>query len=160
MNDVNELEKKYRDEYRGGNTAVMYFLYLNGDSSDNGNAVGVAYHGSSVAIFIERLRNASTVRITPMELERAVLVHEAGHLFRLVEIDYTSQHDHHDDSHPHHCDHTDDFDHHDCVMYYRIETTGAATYDSYFNTVVGDIPNDFCEFCRADLQMLRQKARS
>ncbi len=155
--DIENLEDRYRDEFRGGNTAVMYFLYLNG-SYTTGNVIGVAYHGSSIAIFIEQVRDAASLRIDGRELEQAVLVHETGHLFGLVEINYQSQHNHQDPENAHHCDHTDALGHHDCVMYFAIETTNAASFDSYYNQVVGDVPNDFCEYCKSDLQQQRQRA--
>ena len=154
--EINDLEKEHRDRFRGGNTAVMYFLYLDGEFSESSSVVGVSYHGSSVAIFQEKLEEAATLRISPMEIERAVLVHEAGHLYGLVEINYQSEHDHQDQNYPHHCDHTDAFGHHDCVMFWAIESTNAGSFDAYYNQVVGDVPNDFCEFCRDDLQQLRE----
>ena len=157
--DINDMEKKYRDDYRGGSTAVIYILYLNGEFTDQDTAVGVSYHGSSVAIFAEKIESAATLRISAMEVERAVLVHEAGHLFGLVEINYKSEHDHQDPDHERHCDHTDTLGHHDCVMFWAIETTNVASFDSYYNQVVGDIPNDFQEFCKADLQKQRERAR-
>ena len=158
LKEINQLEERYRDHYRGGDSAVMYYLYLNGEFAESGNVVGVSYHGSSVALFQEKFEAASTGRISPMEVERAVLVHEAGHLFALVEINYESDVQHQDPNYPHHCDHTDTLGNHDCVMHWAIETLDAGSFDSYYNQAVGDVPNDFCEDCRADLQKLRNKA--
>ena len=159
IEDINDLEVKYRDLYRGGDQAVMYFLYLNGEFSDGGEEVaGFAYHGSSVVIFAEKIENASGLRISKTEVERAVLVHEAGHLLGLVEINYKSDYEHQDKEHEHHCTHTDEMGHHDCVMFWKIETSDVGSFDSYYNQVVGDVPNDFCEYCKADLEKQRQRS--
>jgi len=159
IHEINDMEKDHRDDYREGDTAVIYILYLNGSSVEKENAVGVSYHGSSIAIFAERIQEAAAFRISAMKIERAVLVHEAGHLFGLVELNYKSEHDHQDPDYEYHCNHADTLGHHDCVMFWAIETTNVASFDSYYNQVVGDVPNDFCEFCKADLTMLREKAQ-
>lgn len=156
---IQDLEDEYRDHYRSGNTAVIYFLYLNGEYEHDSSWVGIAYHGSSIAIFAEQIRSGEFLRISPMERERAVLVHEAGHLLALVELKYESDHDHHDDAHDSHCTHTDTLGNHDCVMYYQIRASDPAYFDSYYNQLQGDIPNDFCVHCQADLAKLRDMAR-
>jgi len=169
--DWQRLEDKHRDHYRDDDKgrAVMYFLYLNGRAAESGNIVGVAYHGSSVVMFKERADSAATFRITEEEIERAVLVHEAGHLLGLVNIKHTEHSgDHPDPNDPiqpsHHCGHTNRYtddttliDYYDCVMYHMIESQGWDAESSWINNILGDVPNSFCEDCRRDLEELRRK---
>lgn len=156
--DILELEKKYRDCYRDGNTVVLYYIYLNGEFEEN-SVVGLAYSASSCAIFKEKIKEAEFGLISEEDIEKAVVVHEFGHLLSLVNIGYESDREHEDKDHPHHCNHEsiEGSGIYDCVMYWAIETTSIANSPS--NTLwnqIGGLPNDFCEDCKHDLEMIKK----
>ncbi|HLE97017.1 MAG TPA: hypothetical protein VI997_06555 [Candidatus Thermoplasmatota archaeon] len=93
--EINDLELKYRSRYTDGDTAALYVLFLDGGFEAEG-ALGVAYHGSSVAMLKGTIRKNTQaddqIIPTPSTLgkpkerfvERAVLVHEFGHNLGLV----------------------------------------------------------------------------
>lgn len=136
--EVNEIEKTHREEYSDGDTAVLYVLYLDGHSSqdtDKGSILGAAYHASSVVMFKETLRKAaeqnkgdipgiygSTREDMEDIIERAVLVHEFGHILGLVDNGIPMQTDHLDRDPDHTPKHSSNKN---SVMYYAVENSGA-----------------------------------
>ncbi len=154
LREIQDLEDEYRDEYFHGKTAVIYCLYL-GEFEDK-DVLGIAYHGSSIAIFKETIRNAETGLVSAEEIEKSVIVHEFGHLLALVNIGYVSDIDHEDKDYPHHCTHTTTYgippfayEHPDCVMHWAVESTDIV------NQFQRAPPNDYCEHCKHDLEMLK-----
>lgn len=143
LEDIARIEGEQRDARSDGSVATMYLLYLNGELEEEPSALGVAYRASSAAIFIDRVRSAATALVHPGAIERAVLVHEAGHLLALVNLGYQSRHDHEDPEHPHHSRHRDS------VMYWAVEDI------SVTSILGGGPPNDFNQFDRDDLARLR-----
>lgn len=159
IDDILNLEKEYRNRYRKGNTIVLYYIYLNGQNGDNSDVVGQAYSASSCVIFKERIQEASNNSglITEEDIEKAVVVHEFGHILSLVNIGYKSDIDHEDSDYPHHCTHEAYFGGlriYDCNMYWAIETTAIST-TSAVNQLTG-IPDDFCEYCKHDLELIKK----
>ena len=73
------------------------------------------------------------------EVERAVTVHEAGHLLGLVNLVYTSPIDHEDPNHKGHSNNEDS------VMYWAIESNDVG------NFITGDIPDEFDDDDKSDL---------
>jgi predicted Zn-dependent protease len=127
-NEINELEKKIRKAYSKGDTAVMFLLYLNGGSEkDDGSsaALGAAYHGSSMVIFKSNIKKLSrgdgglipSFRPDERFVERAVLVHELGHLFGLVNLGTKMVRDHEDPSNKGHSANEES------VMYWAVESS-------------------------------------
>lgn len=51
--DLRTLEQEHRDTFTDGDTASMYILALDGTFRDQGGIIGVAYSGSSCALFAE-----------------------------------------------------------------------------------------------------------
>lgn len=143
LEDVARIEREHRDARSSGSTATMYLLYLNGELEEEPDALGVAYTASSAVVFIDRVRSAATALVQPGSIERAVAVHEAGHLLALINIGYQSRHDHEDPEHRHHSRHRDS------VMYWAVEDI------SVTSILGGGPPSDFNQFDRDDLAQLR-----
>ena len=156
IEDILKLENEYRNQYMEGDSIGLYYIFLNGEY-ETGNVLGVAYSGSSIGIFKETIQNAAndSILITEEDIERSVVVHEFGHLLSLVNIGYVSERDHHDESHPRHCNHEEyeGTQIYDCVMYYAVETT-SVSINSFYNILRG-LPDDFCEDCKYDIEQLK-----
>lgn len=95
QNEIVPMEEEHRDHWSSGDTAVMYMMYVDGgsdrDDSDR-KVLGTAYYGSSVVMYKGNIRDAScsSCGITSSKpelryVERAVIVHEMGHLLGLVD---------------------------------------------------------------------------
>lgn len=155
IEDIVNLEKEYRNRYREEQTIVLYYIYLNGEYEES-SVIGLAYSASSCAIFKEGIQNASTFFISTEEIEEAVVIHEFGHLLSLVNIGYKSDRDHEDSEYHRHCNHeaVEGSQIYDCVMYWAIETADVSA-TSIWNQI-GGLPNDFCEHCKHDLEMIKQ----
>lgn len=124
----------------------VHVLYVAGSHADDGgqtNAIGLAYSASTVAIFPQRWQGMVSLLGSSTAIERAVLVHELGHLMGLVNIGYQSDIDHEDPDHPGHSSNRDS------VMFHAIEST---LIGQAFN---GPPPDQFDDADRSDLEGLR-----
>lgn len=148
--DGQALEVAWRDRYRDPDSgiAVIYFLYLDGHSSNDsaeGRVLGYAYRGSSLAIFEETI--ASTESGLPLlssgGVEDAVLAHELGHLLGLVNNGVDPIASHQDTAHGAHCDNDR------CLMYWAVET-------DLVGGLLGSGVPDFDADCLADLRAARE----
>ena len=103
--------------------------------------LGVAVDASTVAIFQDTISQSENFLGRPSadEMERAVTVHEAGHLLGLVNLVYQSPIDHEDPDHPGHSSNEDS------VMYWAIES------NSIGNVFSGSIPDEFDADDKSDL---------
>jgi hypothetical protein len=138
------LEERHRDRRSGGETVTMWVVYLDGRLEGEGGTLGVAYRASSAAIFSERINAATTAAVTGTAIERAVLVHEVGHLLGLVNLVYESRHDREDPSSKGHS--TQD----DSVMLAAVRDITVAA------VLAGGPPDDFNAADRDDLRGLRE----
>ncbi|MGH7859805.1 MAG: hypothetical protein ACREQY_20960 [Candidatus Binatia bacterium] len=138
LDDVKAVEGLARKEWSTDDRVVIHLLYLNGRPS-YGNALGTAYGASSIVVFPDRLENAVTPVVGRAVLERAVLVHEVGHLLGLINIGYKSPRDHEDPEHPTHSRNQDS------VMFWAAETDAVST------VLPGGPTDDFDADDRADL---------
>lgn len=109
IEQVADLEDRHRDEKKGDGRAVLYVLYLDGNSDqDSGDSLvlGAAYSGSSVVMFQETIRAAAEdiplLTTSATSIERAVLVHELGHILGLVNNHLPMQRAHEDAAHETH----------------------------------------------------------
>ncbi|MEX2537780.1 MAG: hypothetical protein WD646_03915 [Actinomycetota bacterium] len=143
MSDIAALENRYRTRFSGktGGTAVIHMLYLNGSAS---GFVGRAYHASSVVIMAQAASQGATALVSRAQIEGAVLVHEVGHLLRMVNNGYQSPRDHHDAEHPGHSKNKAS------VMYWAVE--GGSVIADVFD---GPPPNAFDADDLADLADLK-----
>lgn len=96
--EIRALEKDTRDHTTGGSTITTHLLYLDGSYASNENVLGVAFGHSFVVIFDERVEALTSsilqTSTTTEELERAVLIHEFGHILGLVNRGVPMQNDH------------------------------------------------------------------
>ena len=144
LEEILELEDKQRTRFKSGNTFVIHILYLNGEYSDNDQTLGLAYSGTSFAIFKEKIEDAAFLLISAKDIEKSVLVHEFGHLLGLVNNGYQSPHDHEDPQHPHHSNNEES------VMYWAIESQDIG------NQLDGEPPNDFDNYDLDDLKLMKE----
>ncbi len=112
--DMKAAESKHRRTHNSTSQASIYILYVNGDAE--GPFIGVAHTGSSVGIMQEMIRGAGTPVITAESIEKAVLIHEVGHLLSLINAGYKSPRNHEDPEHPGHSSNQES------VMYWAIES--------------------------------------
>lgn len=133
--DLRELESRQRQNSPGGNTMVLYVLFLNGhhaEDTSNEKVLGVQYGRASIAIFKETIDTSTGLfgLFAASEVERSVLIHEFGHAMGLVNNGLKMVNNHEDPQHPAHSNNEDS------VMYWAVETTlGLPGLDT--------IPNDF-----------------
>ncbi|WP_422747023.1 hypothetical protein ACN27E_04910 [Mycobacterium sp. WMMD1722] len=131
------VEQENRDTVTRGDTASMYVLSANGTFSDQQGVIGVAYSSSSFVLFLEQ--NQARGFGDSNAVERAVLVHEAGHLLALVNIGYSSPREREDPDHPNHSASEES------VMHWAVESV------SILSALGGGPPDDFDADDRADL---------
>ena len=143
VDDMVQAERQFRALRSGGARATMWIAFVGGSFAENDSALGAAFTASAAVIFRDRISDAASALLLASEIERSVLVHEAGHLLGLVNIGYRSGIDHEDAAHPHHSNNPDS------VMYWAVEDL------SIRNLLTGGPPDDFDAADRADLAMLR-----
>lgn len=121
----------------GGDTAVMRVLALRGEFGPNDGAIGVAVRGDVMAVFVDRVRQASTPLVGRNEIEKAVTLHEVGHLLGLVDLYLKTGRA--DPEHPGHSPSEES------VMFWAVET------DLIGQVLGGGPPTSFDEADRRDL---------
>lgn len=117
------MEQDHRSRHKEGQTAVLYALFVDGRSEqDEGDrrVLGVAYTASSFAIYKESIQAVNqgigALFVDAEDIERAVVVHEFGHILGLVNIGLPMCQPHEDPDHEGHSDNRDS------VMYWAIES--------------------------------------
>lgn len=145
--DLRGVAEANRSNYSTGDTVAVYVLYACGAFHADGqetSAIGAAYNASEFAVFPQRWNDGIGALLgSNRAVERAVLVHEAGHLFGLVNLTYRSEIAHEDPDHPGHSSSRRS------VMYWAIESTAIGQVFS------GPPPDTFDEADRADLEGLK-----
>ncbi len=139
--DVRNERWKHGGDAMGSDTLHWYFLFPAGKYQDD-SVLGVAVDASTVAIFKDSVDDAEGFfgRPSSEEVERAVTVHETGHLLGLVNLVYKSPIPHED---PDHLGHSNN---EDSVMYWAIESNDVG------NFITGDLPNEFDDDDKSDLE--------
>jgi hypothetical protein len=143
LQDLADLEARYRRYHSSGSTATIWIAGLNGSYAQSDSVLGLAFRATAAALFEDQIRDAATVFVSAEAIERAVITHETGHLLALVNIGYRSAYDHEDPQHPHHSKYETS------VMYWAIDDMSIAAILS------GGPPDDFDRYDRADLAALR-----
>lgn len=141
--DLTALEDAHRDTGSTSDAASLYVLVVNGEFAGNSNALGVAYSASAFAIFRDKVEEAAGLVGSPSRIERSVLVHELGHVLRLVNIGYDSPRNREDAEHPNHSTNEDS------VMFWAVES------DLISQVLSGPPPDSFDDADRADLEDIK-----
>lgn len=126
--ELRSLMESHRSVWSTEGRAAVYVMVLSGRHENDG-VVGVSFNASSFAIFTEQL-GGGLLGLNYATYEEAVVVHELGHLFGLVNLTGHGAF-HEDPAHPGHSTNQGS------VMFWAVETT-----------VVGDVfeggpPRDF-----------------
>jgi len=140
IDQVRTIEEQNRTVFTTGDQLGVYFLYTNGNFTDN-TVLGAAYRNTSMVLFGKKIHDNSGAigQANRTKLEATVLEHEFGHILGLVDLGSTMQTNHKDASHGNHCSNTN------CLMYYASETTDILGF-----LITGNIPA-FDANCLADL---------
>ena len=130
VEDVVALEQEHRTAFTEGSTLAIYFLFLDGEFSDNANVLGFAYYNTSMAIFQEKIEENTGGALQPSQstVEGIVLNHEIGHNLGLVANGSPMQTEHQDEENGKHCDNEN------CLMYFAVRTT------DFIQNLTGDGP--------------------
>jgi len=96
----------------------------------------------TVLVFLDQIRRGAALWITRRKVERAILVHEIGHHLGLVANPQHEQPDH-----PGHCTRKG------CVMHRPGAVSGL--HNALPALFAGQIPDDYCSLCRADIAEAR-----
>lgn len=93
--DIRTWSDRYGRVQQTTDQAVLRVLFLKGryfertddpDDDDGASALGAAVRGDTLAIFKDTVRSAATPIVSASVIEDAVLIHELGHLFGLVDL--------------------------------------------------------------------------
>ena len=129
---------------QGNGTAAIRALFVEGGLEGNDSAVGVAVRGDVLAVFADRVSDASSPLVSRSRMEDAILIHEIGHLLGLVDLALDTGRD--DPEHPGHSRNSGS------VMYWAVESTLVG------QALNGPPPTEFDSQDLADLAKLRSGA--
>lgn len=140
--DVQNVENQHRNNFSSGSQAVLYVLYVDAQSdqdTQSSRVLGLSYSGSAFCIFKDNIRASAAGLVTEPIIERAVIVHEAGHNLGLVNNGIPMQVAHQDVANGAHDSDSS------CVMHYTIET-------SLIAQILGTVPDQFDQRCIDDMR--------
>lgn len=136
VNDIAEIEGQNREEFTTPDQLAIYFLFADGQSSENtsaGKVLGQAYWNTSMVLYEKTLQDLSGNIGQPsqLSLETVVLNHELGHILGLVNVGtaMVTNHQDSDTSHGAHCNNSN------CLMYWGVDNG-----DVIKNLIGGNIP--------------------
>lgn len=136
---IRSLSGERQDRDHGDGTVVTHVLYLDGTYTE-GRVLGITYGDKElVAMFHETIGGSANLVFSARQIERAVLVHEFGHVVGLVDSGTAMASDHEDPDHQGHSDNRQS------VMYWAVETTDIT------QIFTGGIPTEFDGADRADV---------
>lgn len=85
LDDIVKITRANRSCYSTGQQVCLYILFLPG-KFETSSALGVSFTSSAVAIFTGQLKEAGSPLVSRSKIAQAVLTHEIGHLFGLVNL--------------------------------------------------------------------------
>jgi hypothetical protein len=129
------------DHRQGGTQVVLRVLFLRGTFEGDDSVLGVAVRGDVAAVFSDGVEATGGLLASAATIERAVTIHEAGHLLGLVDLAIDTGRD--DPEHPGHS--TNDRS----VMHWAVES------DVVTQVLGGGVPTEFDAADRADLARIR-----
>jgi hypothetical protein len=138
LSDLRSLTTTQRQTWPGLGTMSLFYLYLNGGYAPDSSVLGLAFEGSSIAIFEGTIAQATSAPQNP-GVTATVMVHEFGHELGLVGIVGSAPNE--DPAHPYHSNDPND------VMYWSVDTTtvllgflgGAATPTQFDAADINDL---------------------
>lgn len=156
--EIRSLEQDHRNFRTGGDTAVLYFVYVAGGSEDDtseGVLLGAAFAGTSLVMFKGNLKansgGALSGKPSEQALEQAVLTHEFGHAAGLVNLGTPMVRPHED------ADHRGHSSNRESVMYWAVENTaGLLGLLSCGLSADCGLPLEFDADDKADLKALQE----
>ncbi len=118
--DLREVESKERSTHTSGDTASIWIVFATRSAdaaTGSGQVIGIAYSGSSAAVFGATVEDHATFLVGADLIEKVTVVHEVGHLLGLVNGGTPMVTPHEDTAHPRHSTSTHS------VMYWQVEGT-------------------------------------
>lgn len=108
IDEIAEIEKDTRTVYNAGDEIAVYIYFADGsneDDKDDKVILGSAFRNTSMVIYGETIKKFAQRTNAPDKdiIENAVLNHEFGHLFGLVDLGTEPQSDHIDGENKGHC---------------------------------------------------------
>jgi hypothetical protein len=121
-------------------TLLLQFAFVHGQSNEGPDVLGISLTSDVSAVFVDQVDGSATGLVSPGTIEKAVAVHELGHLLGLVDLYlHTGRAD---PAHPGHS--TDERS----VMYWAVESTLVG------DLLTGGPPQDFDAQDLADLRRI------
>ena len=120
LNDIEDIEKKYRTVFTGNNQIGVHILITDG-KYDVSDIFANSYWNTSICVFGKTVfdNSGNAGQITRSQLFTVLFEHEFGHLLGLVNQGSPMQTNHQDVANGAHCTNKN------CLMYYDIETASA-----------------------------------
>ncbi|MFI5415514.1 MAG: hypothetical protein ACHQ16_07695, partial [Candidatus Lutacidiplasmatales archaeon] len=112
--DLFALEQNVRQTWPGIGQMALFYLCVHGTYSGESGVLGLAFQGSSIAIFSDTIATTAGAG-DPAPITSTVLIHEFGHEIGLVGLVGNAPNE--DPAHPGHSSDPND------VMYWAVETT-------------------------------------
>lgn len=120
LDDIVNIEKKYRTVFTENNTLAVHILITDADY-DQPNILATSYWNTSFCVFGKTVNDDSgSWGLSSLTLLTTLFEHEFGHLMGLVNQGSPMQKDHLDHSNGAHCINSH------CLMYYDVEKSTAA----------------------------------
>lgn len=133
------LETQQRQTWPFWGQMSLFYLYVGGTFASGSGTIGVAYRGSSIAVFEGEIANTPGL-VSATEITTTVLVHEFGHELGLVGLDGSAPNE--DPAHPYHSNDPSD------VMYWAVDSTA-------IGGISGGPPTEFSTADLSDLKTVR-----
>ncbi|HZY71292.1 MAG TPA: hypothetical protein VFF67_10005 [Thermoplasmata archaeon] len=111
--DLWTLERSVRTTWPAPGSMSLFYLFVPGGYGPDASVIGLAYYGSSIAVFPATI--ASAAGGTSAAVIATVMIHEFGHELGLVGIIGSAPNE--DPNHPYHSSDPND------VMYWAVDTT-------------------------------------